>query len=64
VSRDVIPEWLAVIVFILSIVAAFCIAIQRDNLKEQAVKRGYAEWKVDAAGNAKWQWKEARSERR
>ena len=61
-NRDAIPEWFAVIIFILTIVAAFCVAFQRDNLKEQAVKRGFAEWKVDAAGNTKWQWKEARSE--
>lgn len=33
---------------------------QRDTLKKEAVDRGYAEWVVNASGDAKWQWKEAK----
>lgn len=51
-------ELFAVIAFILALIAAFFISFQRDDLKEQAVERGFAEWKVDSSGNAKWQWKE------
>lgn len=39
--------------------AAMFFAIrQTDKLKEDAVKRGFAEWIVSSAGEAKWQWKE------
>ena len=31
---------------------------QRNKLKEDAVKRGFAEWVVGSDGNTKWQWKE------
>ena len=40
------------------IAGMFYAAHQRDELKEQAVKRGLAEWVVSSAGEAKWQWKE------
>lgn len=46
--------------FILLGVAAFIVAEQRDELKQQAVERGYAEWVVDPNGRTTtWQWKEA-----
>ncbi len=31
-----------------------------NPLKKEAVERGYAEWVVNASGDAKWQWKEAK----
>lgn len=47
---------LGVIIFLFA--AMFYNARQRDELKEEAVKRGFAEWAVSSAGEAKWQWKE------
>lgn len=38
--------------------AAVVIASQRDDLKKQAVERGYAEWVVSSSGDARWQWKD------
>lgn len=36
----------------------FLAASQRDELKEEAVKRGFAEWTVKSDGTTKWMWKE------
>ena len=36
----------------------FLVAEQRDDLKKQAVERGYAEWVVNPSGSTTWQWKE------
>ena len=39
----------------------FLVATQRDDLKKQAVERGFAEWVVDPNGQTTtWQWKEAK----
>lgn len=38
--------------------AMFFTVRQTDKLKEDAVKRGFAEWVVSSAGEVKWQWKE------
>ena len=46
--------------FILLLVAAFMVAEQRDELKKQAVERGFAEWVSDSTGTTTWQWKEAK----
>ena len=46
--------------FILLLVAAFMVAEQRDELKQQAVERGFAEWVVKPNGSTTWQWKEAK----
>ena len=45
-------EVLKVFVVILLAGGMFLIAEQRDDLKEEAVKRGYAEWPRD--GHFKW----------
>ena len=37
----------------------FLVANQRDDLKQQAVERGCAEWVVNPSGSTTWQWKEA-----
>lgn len=36
----------------------FLVAEQRDDLKRQAVERGYAEWVVNPSGSTSWRWKE------
>jgi hypothetical protein len=48
--------------FLCAIILAFAALWQRDTLKNQAIERGYAEWKVDNKGSVEWQWKEVRSE--
>lgn len=45
--------------FLLILFAVFMIAYQRDELKQQAVERGCAEWVVKSDGSTTWQWKEA-----
>lgn len=34
------------------------VAVQRNELKEEAVKRGYAEWLVIGENNTEFKWKE------
>ena len=47
--------------FLMGAVTGLCftLAFAVDPLKKEAVERGYAEWIVDASGDATWQWKEA-----
>lgn len=52
-------EWMMVACFILLLVASFGLAWQRDELKTEAVKRGFAEWVVDVWGNTTFQWRGA-----
>lgn len=49
---------LNVVCFILMLGAAFMVACQRDDLKREAVERGFAEWVSDSSGNTTWQWRE------
>lgn len=44
--------------FILALICAFVAAGQRDDLKEEAVKRGYAEWIVIGKNKTEFKWKE------
>tara|TARA_R110000868_G_scaffold54509_4_gene170263 strand:- start:21461 stop:21655 length:195 start_codon:yes stop_codon:yes gene_type:complete len=50
-------EWLAFFMLILMTIAAFSAAEQRDELKVQAVKRGFAEWVCDVNGQTTFKWK-------
>lgn len=36
-----------------------CASIETKNLRVEAVKRGFAEYKVDSEGNIEWKWKNA-----
>lgn len=51
-------EWIMTISVILLLIAVFMVAGKRDELKAEAVKRGFAEWVVDEKGNTTWKWKE------
>lgn len=51
-------EWLILITLILITFAAFKVADQRDSLKEEAVKRGFAEWIVISNNNTEFKWKD------
>ena len=51
-------EWIMTICVISLAACVFLATRQRDELKSEAVKRGFAEWVVDAKGETTWQWKE------
>jgi hypothetical protein len=46
--------------FVLALIAAFAAVIQRDNLKEEAIKRGFAEWHVLGQDSTEFRWKEVK----
>lgn len=50
--------WIMTIAAILLSISALRTASQRDDLKAEAVKRGFAEWVVDEKGDTTWKWKE------
>lgn len=44
--------------FILMLICAVLVTQDRDELKAEAVKRGYAEWIVIGEDNTEFKWKE------
>jgi hypothetical protein len=40
------------------IFVVFLLEMQRDDLKAQAVKRGFAEWVVNEKGDTTFEWKD------
>jgi hypothetical protein len=50
--------WIGVLMFIFTLVCAFIVAEQRDDLKQEAVKRGFAEWIVIGQNKTEFKWKE------
>ena len=51
-------SWLALIALISVLICAVVGVQQRDELKAEAVKRGYAEWIVISEDNTEFKWKE------
>jgi len=51
-------ELLSFICFILGLFAAFAAAGQRDELKQQAVDKGFAEWVIKGQNRTEFKWKE------
>lgn len=52
-------ELLSVICFILLLIAALMVAQQRDELKQQAVDKGFAEWQIVlGTKETQFKWKE------
>ena len=47
----------AVFATIVLIVFVNCLSSRISTMEAEAVKRGYAEWVVDAYGNTEWRWK-------
>ena len=56
--NDTANLWIMTIAAILLSISALRTASQRDDLKAEAVKRGFAEWVVDEKGDTTWKWKE------
>jgi len=51
-------EWIAVGIIVVLTICAFTAAHQRDELKQQAVDRGFAEWRiVTGTRGTKFKWK-------
>jgi len=51
-------EWMLVALLILITVCAFAAAQQRDELKQQAVDRGFAEWRIiKGSKETEFKWK-------
>ena len=48
---------LSLIFLLFAIIAVFAAVIQMDNLKIEAVDRGFAEWQVNSNGTVTWKWK-------
>lgn len=52
-------DGIAMLTLIVILLAEMLFAFhQRDELKEEAVKRGFAEWVVSSSGTVKWAWRE------
>ena len=52
-------DWIGFMMLILAVFCTFLVAEQRDQLKAEAVKRGFAEWYiVDGTRETEFKWKE------
>ena len=51
-------EWVAIAIIIVLVVSAFVAAGQRDDLKQEAVDRGFAEWVIKGQNKTEFKWKE------
>jgi len=56
-SKGVFEAYMTVCVISL-IFVVFLLEMQRDDLKAQAVKRGFAEWVVNEKGDTTFEWKD------
>jgi hypothetical protein len=55
---EIARQFIMTIAAIFLSISAFMAASQRDDLKAEAVKRGFAEWIVNEKGDTTWKWKE------
>jgi hypothetical protein len=51
---------LGAFMFVLALIAAFAAVIQLGNLKEEAIRRGFAEWHVLGQDSTEFRWKETK----
>lgn len=58
--KETTQEWIAVAVIITLLICAFDAAGQRDDLKQEAVDRGFAEWVVKGQDKTEFKWKETK----
>lgn len=57
-SEETYNRWLGLLATIILAVGLFIVADQRDELKAEAVKRGFAEWIVTGQNQTEFKWKE------
>ena len=53
-------QWMMLVAVIFLIAGTFVVSNQRDELKAEAVKRGFAEWVSDYNGNTTFKWNETK----
>lgn len=51
---------LGVVMFLLALIAAFVAVSRLDNLKEEAIRRGFAEWHVLGQDSTEFRWKKTK----
>ncbi len=51
---------LSIVISFVLFIAVLVVCDQREELKANAVKRGYAEWVVGDRGDVAFKWKEAK----
>lgn len=51
-------SWCGILAAIMLAIGLFIVADQRDELKAEAVKRGFAEWIVVRQNDTEFKWKE------
>lgn len=56
--NDILNELVAIAIIIILVIAAFAVAGQRDELKQEAVDRGFAEWVIKGENKTEFKWKE------
>lgn len=56
--NDILNELVATVIIIILVIAAFAVAGQRDELKQEAVDRGFAEWVIKGENKTEFKWKE------
>jgi hypothetical protein len=57
-SEETCNSWLGLLAAIILAVGLSIVADQRDELKAEAVKRGFAEWIVVGQDKIEFKWKE------
>jgi hypothetical protein len=56
--NDILNELVVTVIIIILVIAAFAVAGQRDDLKQEAVDRGFAEWVIKGQNKTEFKWKE------
>ena len=57
-SEETYNRWLGLLATIILAVGLFIVADQRDELKAEAVKRGFAEWIVTGQNETEFKWRD------
>jgi hypothetical protein len=57
-SEETYNRWLGLLATIILAVGLFIVADQRDELKAEAVKRGFAEWIVTGQNQTEFKWRD------
>jgi len=57
-SEETCNSWLSLLATIILAVGLHIVADQRDELKAEAVKRGFAEWIVTGQNQTEFKWRD------
>jgi hypothetical protein len=56
-NENIIEVFHILTIILLSVIIYITVS-DRNNLKKQAVEKGYAEWVVESSGKTTWKWKD------